>query len=64
MWCRQDFAALAEQLRGIKGRFILSINDVPEIQALFGWAEIEEVQTTYTVGGAGGRRAAELIVSR
>lgn len=63
VWDRQDFAALAEQLRGIKGRFLLSINDVPEIRELFAWAEIEEVQTTYTVGRANGVKAAELLIS-
>jgi DNA adenine methylase len=61
---REDFERLAEQLRGLRGRFILSINDVPEIHALFAWAAIESVETTYTVaGGTGAQRAAELIVS-
>lgn len=60
---RDDFARLAEQLRALKGRFVLSINDRPEIRALFAWARIEAVETTYTVA-AGGRsaKAAELIV--
>lgn len=64
VWDRHDFAALAEQLRGIKGRFLLSINDVPEIRELFDWAEIEGVQTTYTIGGGGGHRAAELLIGK
>ena len=40
----------------------MSINDVPEIRALFAWAEIEEVTTTYTVGGKGAKLAAELLI--
>jgi DNA adenine methylase len=64
MFSRDDFAALSGVLKGIKGRFILSINDVPEIRELFAWADIEPVETTYTVGG--GRKAkkvGELIIA-
>ena len=63
---RADFERLAEQLAGIQGRFILSINDRPEIRALFAWASIEAVETTYSIAGAGRRegKAAELLISR
>lgn len=61
MFGRDDFTALAEQLRGIKGRFILSINDVPEIRALFGWAELTPVEVTYSIGD-NGQTAKELII--
>lgn len=57
-----DHARLAEVLQGIKGRFILSINDRPEIRALYGWAEIEEVQVTYSVGHEKGQKFGELII--
>jgi DNA adenine methylase len=50
LFTRQDFQRLAEILTGIKGRFLMSINDVPEIREMFGWATIEEVKTTYTIG--------------
>lgn len=53
MFGRQDFERLAEQLRGIEGRFLLSLNDRPEVRALFAWAEIESVETTYSIAGAG-----------
>jgi DNA adenine methylase len=42
---REDFAVLAEQLAGIKGRFIMSINDTPEIRKLFGGFRIRTVPT-------------------
>ncbi len=58
-----DFASLAEQLRGIAGRFVLSINDVPEIRALFEWAEIAEVETRYSIGDAG-RIVRELLIGK
>jgi len=35
VFSRADFMRLAEMLRGIRGRFILSINDRPEIRELF-----------------------------
>lgn len=60
---RDQFSALAEALKGLQGRFILSINDVPEIRDLFGWAVIEEAELLYTVGGGKGRPARELIIS-
>ena len=62
-FARDDFEVLSRLLKGLKGRFILSINDVPEVRNLFGWAEIEAVETTYTVGKGKGKRVGELIVS-
>jgi DNA adenine methylase len=49
---RSDFAMLAEQLAGIKGRFILSINDVPEIRKLYGRFRVRAVPTRYSLGHA------------
>ena len=60
---RADFARLAEMLRGIKGRFILSINDRPEIREMFGWAAVEEVETHYSANARANRRVTELLVS-
>ena len=65
MFERADFQRLADQLAGISGGFILSINDVPEIRTMFAWARIEPVTTSYTIGhrnDAAGARA-ELIVT-
>ena len=65
LFSRDDFGRMAEQLRGLRGRWLLSINDVPEIRALFSLAAIQEVQTTYTIAGGGKGRAArtELLIS-
>ncbi len=49
---RSDFAVLAEQLAGIKGRFIMSINDAPEIRKLYGRFEMRTVPTRYSLGNA------------
>ncbi|WP_137154630.1 DNA adenine methylase [Rhizobium sp. FKL33] len=60
---RGQFAAIAERLGRIKGRFILSINDVPEIREVFGRFEMNAVDLLYTVKGGKGAPARELIVT-
>lgn len=60
---RADFAELAKLLNVIKGKFIMSINDVPEIRAIFKGFYIKEVNTSYTVGTQSGKQAAELLIS-
>ncbi len=64
LFTRSDFARLADQLRSIKGRFILSINDTPGVRETFQGFAMMGVQTTYTVrGGSGARAAKELIIT-
>jgi DNA adenine methylase len=65
MFSRDDFAAMAGCLKGLKGRFILSINDVPEIRETFAGFAFREVKTTYSVGGGNGVKPerAELLIS-
>ena len=64
MFSRPEFEEMAERLAGLKGRFILSLNDHPTIRKIFAGMSIEEVQTTYQVGGNGNAKsAAELIIS-
>lgn len=41
---------LAECLRTMKGRFLLSYNDHGAVRKLYEWATIEEVRTSYTCG--------------
>lgn len=61
---RADFARLAELLAAARGKFILSINDAPEIRRIFGGFEMEAVETTYTIEkGDKAKRAGELIIS-
>jgi DNA adenine methylase len=63
MFTRDDFERLAAQLATIKGRFILSINDAPEIRRVFARFAIEAVRTTYSVGSGKPKAARELIVT-
>lgn len=58
-----DFGRMAEILSGISGRFLLSINDRPEIREAFKGFSIEEVNLTYSISGGKGTPAKELIIS-
>lgn len=49
MFARADFQRLADMLGRIRGQFILSLNDVPEVRDIFTGFAIEEVKTTYTI---------------
>lgn len=60
---REQFAAMAERLARLKGRFLLSINDVPEIRQTFTGFAFNEAELTYTVGTGNGKAARELIIS-
>ncbi len=60
---RADFAALADQLAGIKGRFILSINDTPGAREVFGRFEQIVLPVTYTVGAGAAKKVSELVVA-
>ncbi|QEW21218.1 DNA adenine methylase [Marinibacterium anthonyi] len=61
---RSRFTDLADQLRQIQGRFLLSINDVPEVRDLFDWAHLRPVETSYSVAKhSAGSRAGELLIS-
>lgn len=63
LFSRDDFTALAEQLGQIQGRFILSLNDVPEIRQIFSDFEIRTVQCTYSVATTGRTKANELLIA-
>lgn len=64
IFSREDFLKLRDILNGLKGKFILSINDVEEIRALFKDFEIEPVDTTYTAAGANRKKPVhELLIS-
>jgi DNA adenine methylase len=57
-----DFEKLAEKLKGLKGKFLLSINDHPEIRRLFSDFKIETVPIAYSLHGIAGKRHEELLI--
>ena len=64
LFARAQFEELADALASLQGRFVLSLNDRPEVRSIFGRFTQEEVATTYSVGGMDkARRAGELIIS-
>ncbi|MEQ8747362.1 DNA adenine methylase [Pyruvatibacter sp.] len=65
VFARDDFKRLAAKLAGLKGRFILSINDTPDTRAVFKAFKQEKVRVARTVGTSPKARkpVGELIVS-
>lgn len=49
----EQYEALAVKLDEIKGSFVLTINDHPQMRAIFKRFESIEIQTTYTMGRLG-----------
>jgi DNA adenine methylase len=62
IFSREDFTVLRDQLAGIKGRFVMSINDTPEIRELFGDFTLRKVPTRYTMAARGTKPVTELLV--
>lgn len=50
LFSRARFEEMAEQLARLKGRFLLSLNDHPDVRQIFGRFHLTEVRTTYSVG--------------
>ena len=48
-----EYQAMAELMRGLQGKAMLSINDHPEIRAAFAGLHMEALDISYTVGGGG-----------
>lgn len=63
MFSGRDFSLMAEHLLAIKGKFIMSINDVPKIRSLFHRFKMREAQTTYFSRKASNTAARELLIS-
>ena len=60
---RDDFSRMAELLRNIQGRFLLSLNDRQEVRELFGDFQIGTVSTCYSAHARSNRRVNELLIS-
>lgn len=61
---RDDFTRMASVLSALKGRFILSVNDVPALREIFAQFSTTPIETTYSVGGMDrAKRVGELVIS-
>ena len=63
VFAAEDFQKLADGLKAIKGRFLLSINDTPEIREIFAGFDVEEVSLNYTMNATRQKKVQELIFS-
>ena len=60
----KDYEAMSESLSKIQGKFILSINDHPEMRKAFNNFNIKQVSLLYTVGGQGKQKQGkELLIT-
>jgi DNA adenine methylase len=59
---REDFTRMAMQLAGIRGKFILSLNDTPDVREVFKAFDIEAVKTKYTCSNGKNVPAGEVLI--
>jgi DNA adenine methylase len=59
----EDFRELAVNLASIKGKFVLSVNDVPELRELFRDCTIRELEFHYTAQRKAGKLFRELLIT-
>jgi DNA adenine methylase len=59
----EDFRHLENRLRALKGRFILSLDDHPEVRRIFGHWHLAPVEMTYTAQTKTGKRYGELLIT-
>jgi DNA adenine methylase len=59
----EEFATMAKRLSKLKAKFILSLNDVPEVRALFKEFTIRTVELAYTAQKIAGRRYHEVLIT-
>jgi DNA adenine methylase len=60
----EEYGRIAESLRTIKGKALVSVNDIPEMRAAFSGLRTQRLTIRYTVGGAGRKTApaGELLI--
>jgi len=61
---RDDYLRMAEQLAGIQGQFLLSINATPFVREAFAGFQVEEISTTWMLGSScgAGQPVRELLI--
>ena len=60
---RADYERLAAALKALRGRFLMTLNDHPEVRRIFSGFPMEAAEVTYTVGSGNTTKAGELIIS-
>ncbi|MGD9476160.1 DNA adenine methylase [Shinella sp. G-2] len=62
VFSRAEFAEMAETLKGLQSRFIVSLNAHPGVYETFEGFEIEEVDCSYSVSGKGRNKAVREVI--
>lgn len=64
IFSREDFTILANLMRSMKAKVMVSLNDVPEVRQIFLGQHFIEVKTIYTLSGNGNAplSASELVI--
>lgn len=58
-----QYARMAELARTIRGKMVISVNDIPEMRQAFSGLHMESIGITYTVGGGKkASKASELVI--
>lgn len=58
-----DFKKLAERLVKLRGKFVLSLNDLPEVRDCFRRFNFREIELAYTAQKKAGKRYRELLIT-
>lgn len=63
VFSQEDYAALKDILKNMKGKFIMSMNDTPYIRETFADFNIEEVLVLYTINKNSNKKVTELLIA-
>ena len=58
-----DFTELAACLKKLQGKFVLSLNDVPQVRRIFAYFKFLEIELPYTAQRKAGKRFRELLIA-
>jgi DNA adenine methylase len=59
----RDFEELEHLLRTLRGKFVLSLNDVPQVRKIFSKFQFQEISFHYTSQREAGKRYPELLIT-
>lgn len=58
-----DFRVMADRLVAVKGSFVLSLNDLPEVRTIFAAFRIRGIEMPYTAQKTAGKRFKEVLIT-
>lgn len=59
----KDYVQLANRLQALRGKFLMSLNDTPEIRRIFSSFHIRTIDLVYTARKNAGKKYTELLIS-